>query len=795
MRRQVIVTALLAAALGATAASGQQDQAARADQELRAHLSSLARRVDDPTTDLGVRERLVMEMASTLDRAALAAAGPDVRRDRWAEAARVLDDFSKKNPGHPEARAFQVQAAVYLWARARDRLQAARLDPADDAGRRAAADEFKACADRLRPVYQAVGQGGDVFAQNVRFRFAQALADLAESVDDDKARGAANAEALAALARPVTEPMLQGFARLLRASLLTRHGRFDEARAEADAAAAARPAPPEPEQVEARVAILTGRRDFAGALRAVDASQLDPAEKTLWRARVRLAEYLGTARISARDAAEAALFADLKALRGSTRPEARATLAAAAASLPEPGPTQAPDAWDLLADGAAALDDPARAGVLERKAAEKADAIGRKDQAAAFRLRAGAFLYRAEKFAEADPLLTRVAEDPSAGPARARAGLLRALARGRALALGHPGASEADYAAALKYQVATFPDDPSASEARWLLGRLRLAESDRDGAVALWGAIPHGGPRWLESRVEIAGVHLHDLELQRLHGDREAVARKMEDARSFLAKALGQAEGEIERNEILLASARLELTPGLGRPEEVRRVWEQFQRTAARPDQRDRARRLELVALAASNRWTDADQAARQEVRLSEPAALLPTIRLLDRWAAESESDLRSRRLGYLMRLLLQPASERRDAVPAGVRAEVRLRYARALLFNGDDAGARRALGEVVMPSGTIPDELLRDLADTYTRLEAYELAVDVQRLRARHAATGSAPWFDARYGLALAYYRAGKAKDALHLIDATAILHPDLGGGDLRDKFLRLRQRISPDE
>jgi hypothetical protein len=88
---------------------------------------------------------------------------------------------------------------------------------------------------------------------------------------------------------------------------------------------------------------------------------------------------------------------------------------------------------------------------------------------------------------------------------------------------------------------------------------------------------------------------------------------------------------------------------------------------------------------------------------------------------------------------------------------------------------------------------LLRDVAETYTRLDAYALAVDVQRLRAKNAATGSLPWFDARYGLALAYYRSGRSKEALHLIDATEILHPDLGGGDLRDRFLRLRQRIGP--
>jgi len=56
---------------------------------------------------------------------------------------------------------------------------------------------------------------------------------------------------------------------------------------------------------------------------------------------------------------------------------------------------------------------------------------------------------------------------------------------------------------------------------------------------------------------------------------------------------------------------------------------------------------------------------------------------------------------------------------------------------------------------------------------------------------TGSASWFEARYGLALAYFHAGHLKEAAQLIDATAILHPDLGGGTVQKKFIKLRQRL----
>ena len=177
------------------------------------------------------------------------------------------------------------------------------------------------------------------------------------------------------------------------------------------------------------------------------------------------------------------MFAELKALRQNSAAQSSPSLIAAAGTLGEPGPTQSADAWDLLAEAPphsatrkARLASSSRGGRSRRGDGRQADAPG-------YRLKSGAYFFQAEKFAEADVLLSRVAEDPSAGASRPRAGLLRALGRGRGLALGRPGVSQADYASALQDQVKRFPADPSASEARWLLGKLRLAESDRDGAV------------------------------------------------------------------------------------------------------------------------------------------------------------------------------------------------------------------------------------------------------------------------------------------------------------------------
>ena len=94
----------------------------------------------------------------------------------------------------------------------------------------------------------------------------------------------------------------------------------------------------------------------------------------------------------------------------------------------------------------------------------------------AYRLRGGGFLFQAGKFDEAELAAVPGRRRSAACPVRAKAGMLRCLARGRALALGLPGASTTSYTAALRAQIRDFPRDPSTDEARWLLGRLAVAE-------------------------------------------------------------------------------------------------------------------------------------------------------------------------------------------------------------------------------------------------------------------------------------------------------------------------------
>ena len=226
---------------------------------------------------------------------------------------------------------------------------------------------------------------------------------------------AKNAEARCVIEPDVAEESLAGYVHLLRAELDARLGAFEKARVELAAAEAAKPPPSAAEILDTRLKIHLGAREYDAALKAVATGAVDASARPALRVRVRLAERAGTADIVRKNAAETALFKDLATVRDSARGDARAALIAVARSLREPSASQDPLAWDLLAAGAILIGDAERAGNLEQKAASRAEVLKNLTLATELLLRAGAFFYQAEKFADADRILTRIVENPEAG--------------------------------------------------------------------------------------------------------------------------------------------------------------------------------------------------------------------------------------------------------------------------------------------------------------------------------------------------------------------------------------------
>lgn len=765
--------------------------------ELAQHLANMKRQVEDTSLPISQRESLLLGMAGALDRAALAAPGADRRQGFWNQAVEVLDTFNAQNPGHPRAREFQLQAAVYRWASGRSWREVGAMNPADGHARDQAIAALDDAITRLRAI--ATGDAGDVLGDNLRFRLARALVDRTDlEPADSPSRRTRESEALELLKAPMGEPALKGFAGLLKADLLRRAGQLDEAKGEADAASKSQPPPPEREVLDVLIPILTAQKKHAEALAAVKSSHLDEPARQLASVLVRMNETAGAAAGPEKAAAEREFFRELQALLARKGTEGRLALLKLARSGIEPDPANEPEVWDIMAEAFDLRGDPEKAAALEERAAERAELLNRHEAAAGFRLRGGGFLFRAGKYAEADARFSRIVEDSRGGSARARASMLRGLARGRALAMGLPGASPASYAEALRSQIRDFPDDPSTDEARWLLGTLAAASGERDKADVLWSQIGRASPRWLNARLALADSRRLTLESSLLTGERHVLTASYQKALGALAEDLKGVKRENDEIELSLAKVRLSLVPIVGSPQLAASVLERIGRMSLLPAQRYRRQIYALIAQAQLGRYVEAERAAQTHLSWMDPTAasrdvFLDAIRVLDRSASTSDADLSQRRYGMVMRLLIQPFAQEAgsETWTADQRAELKLRLARALLFLGDEHGGQAALQGWTGPSQSSGDELLRDLADVYSRLDAYELAIDVQRLRARNLMSGSPSWFDARYGLALAYFHAGRQRESAQLIDATAILHPDLGGGTLQKKFIRLRQRI----
>src|SRR3954447_13625445 len=99
--KALLLVAVLGATWGPLVPGGVRP--ARGDDELSKHLEDLRRQTEDAKINIVRRQQLALEMAAALDRAGQSAPTIEDRRARWTEAIRVLDQFNRKNPGHPRA--------------------------------------------------------------------------------------------------------------------------------------------------------------------------------------------------------------------------------------------------------------------------------------------------------------------------------------------------------------------------------------------------------------------------------------------------------------------------------------------------------------------------------------------------------------------------------------------------------------------------------------------------------------------------------------------------------------------
>lgn len=769
------------------------------DREVEVLVESVRRRFDDPKIEAADRARLTLDAAEALDEAARLEPTAARRADRWRRAVDLLDSFLEANPGNPLGAAVALEAAIARWSEGRTWSALVDRSPDDAAARTAAVEALDDAVVRLRQLWSMTREvgTGDPLAQAVRYHFALSLADRADLEDDPGRALDARQQALGRLRVEPTDPELAGRAELLKARVLIALDELEDAD-EALKDAAEKPGPTEAERLDVRLALRLARRQFEEALAEVEASGLDQAEKDLRAVRVRARQWINLFPGEKRAAAEADAFDRVRRLREEGAPQASAALAALAATLIEPDAQDDPGRWELLAEGHYARGDYRRAAALNAGGADRAEALGDPERAWLMRYRSAAIRYRAGDLDAAATALGPVADaarDPK-GPApadqRTDASLLQALVLGRLAAGGDPRARSA-YEAALKAHVAAFPDDPTAGEARWTLGRLAAADGRAEEARESWSSVPPDHPRWIDAHLAILDEQAGVIHAEIESGATDDARSRLQAAETDVAAFLDEAPGPEARNAIELAGAELDLTPGLGDPAAAREALDRLLRSVVDADRRDRVRRLRILAMAATGDTADADREARQELERSAPVDLVDLAARIDRVATAMPTGPDRRQVAAVVRTIAERLLARPDTLDPILTARARVLRIRGQLDAGDLDGARASAEQwrAELDPSALPPDLVGPLADVLERLGLYAGAADAYRVLVRRRPPGTLPWFEARYGLAVAYYRTDRAAEARRLIDGTIALHPELGGGELKEKFLRLRRRL----
>jgi hypothetical protein len=766
--------------------------------EYRTRIDYINKRLNSTSLTDSDRHDLIVELADEFDRAAEAAKTSEARRAIFREAVPSLDSYRLKRTNDPDARMMRLRSAVFRWAEGNSWFIQASLEPTDH---RALADAIAAYEDsikRLEPLLAEISRDRDPLARNVRYRYALAIADLDRALDSNpKKKSDLNIQkALTAVDIRFDDPAMIAYVEELKARLMIRLGRLDQAEVALAAAKRAVPAPPVERYIETLVALAIAKKTFDSAIKQIDSAAIDSGVKDRLAVITRLAELDSATNLDIKKKAQDDLFARIERLRGAESADSRLALIALARALDEPERSQPASAWDALAEGKRILGEPDRAIELEIKAAEIHGLRQNGEIGSKYLFRAGGIAFQNQKFLESAHLFERIVADRSAGGLRAGAGMMRALALGRAVEAKTPGAALDDYVHALKDQVASFPDDPEIGEARILLARYEERRGNKAEALKLYEAIAPSDGRRLEARLAIAAIGLDEIENQRINGDRSALKEKYLKQRGMLINELKRFGDSPDRSSLLeLALARLELVPGIDDDDSARARCDRVSLLAGDEKLRDRARRLGIVPLAKLARYDEAERFARESATIDSVDAILETLGLLDQAARYAETVSKRRALAHVESILsadllkkIDPAEKKNDR---GIKASIRL--ARMFVFMGDYPKARRAIAAVKeLKVDRIPTRLLHDYAEALALLDDFALAATVHQARARRAPTGSLVWFQARLGEATCVYRSGRPELAKRIVDATSVLHPDLGGGEMPARFERLRNRVS---
>ena len=100
-----------------------------------------------------------------------------------------------------------------------------------------------------------------------------------------------------------------------------------------------------------------------------------------------------------------------------------------------------------------------------------------------------------------------------------------------------------------------------------------------------------------------------------------------------------------------------------------------------------------------------------------------------------------------------------------------------------------------ILKKNSLSADAVYNLGLLYEKQEKWQDALDTWRKFSDGVKSGTYHWFESRYRTALAHIHLGNHEKACEILTVTMVLHPDLGNGDLTDKYEALKLKTCPKE
>jgi TolA-binding protein len=356
----------------------------------------------------------------------------------------------------------------------------------------------------------------------------------------------------------------------------------------------------------------------------------------------------------------------------------------------------------------------------------------------------------------------------------------------------------AQYAALLHEHVEQWPDSSTSAEAWWHLGRLHQFQRQWAEAIVAYRQVPPEHARFAEAVAALGECVVRRLSL--LGGGPTAASREADEAAGYLESIVvgphnaWPVQWTAAQRAAALSAARIRLIFG-GRIDDYRtaeQLLQQALRGEPQPDAAWRAAALSLKVFAlAGQRRSDEARRVLEQISDAPPTELLHLLVGLAREARTAAPEVR-RALAELQLLaarLLEPRASQLDA--AGAK-QFRLLWAEALAASGQYEQASQMYDELSRQyprDGDIPEAHAEALLATGD-MNAAQRALTLWRDLERRTAPDTPRWYRAKYGLARAYEQLGRRAEAAKVVTLLQVLYPELGGEELKPRFLELLQR-----